>query len=210
MSSLRALHAAHAPLLLIDAASSVVQVALAHADGRWEWQTSTEESGVGIFQSVRNLSLPPSAAGGFLFCDGPGSILGIRTAAMALRTWCVLQPRPIFAYSSLAIVALACARENVGVIADARRDSWHHFQIGRGLSRLPTDQLSGDLVMPEGFRNWSTLPPGVRIIPYGLSDLLLAVGDADLFRPSPAPDAFLYEEPSYVTWSPQIHRAPAP
>ena len=32
--------------------------------------------------------------------------------------------------------------------------------------------------------------------------------DLDLFRPTDAPDAFLHEEPSYATWTPQIHRAP--
>ena len=33
--------------------------------------------------------------------------------------------------------------------------------------------------------------------------------DADLFRATDAPDAFLHEEPSYATWTPQIHRAPS-
>ena len=63
--------------------------------------------------------------------------------------------------------------------------------------------------MPEGFRHWSTLPAGVTRTPYVLADLLPAVADHDLFRATDAPDAFLHEEPSYVTWTPQIHRAPA-
>jgi len=47
-------------------------------------------------------------------------------------------------------------------------------------------------------------------VPYDLAALfaLPAVADADLFRPSPAPDAFLHEEPAYAKWVPQIHRAP--
>ena len=32
--------------------------------------------------------------------------------------------------------------------------------------------------------------------------------DVDLFHETRAPDAFLHEEPSYVTWTPKIHRAP--
>src|SRR5205085_2213208 len=106
--SLRQLRDAHAPLLLIDAASAQVQVGWLerHEDG---WQHSAEEAGVGIFQAIDALNRDVGDAGAFVFCDGPGSILGIRTAAMAIRTWNVLKPRPVFAYSSLAVVAHALA-----------------------------------------------------------------------------------------------------
>jgi tRNA threonylcarbamoyladenosine biosynthesis protein TsaB len=32
--------------------------------------------------------------------------------------------------------------------------------------------------------------------------------DAEMLISTDAPDAFLHEEPSYVTWAPHIHRAP--
>ena len=121
----------------------------------------------------------------------------------------MLKPRPVFAYASLGLVAQALARPEVGVIADARRDSWHHFQLGRGLRRRVAGELGGALMMPENFRHWSPLPAGVERVPYVLADLLPQVPDADLFHATDAPDAFLHEEPSYVTWTPQIHRAPA-
>ena len=49
---------------------------------------------------------------------------------MALRTWRMLAPRPIFAYHSLAVVAAAIGRNDVTVIADARRDAWHTLRLG--------------------------------------------------------------------------------
>lgn len=195
------------PALLLDAASAQVQVGVLTADGAATWQVSGDESGVALFQGIDKLGLDPQAMQSFIFCDGPGSVLGIRTAAMALRTWCALRPRRVFAYSSLAVVAHAWGEPDLGVIADARRDTWHHYQIGRGLRRVPQAELSGRLVMPDPFRHWSTLPPGVTRVPYVLSDLLPKIGDADLLRETSAPDAFLHEEPSYVTWTPQIHRA---
>lgn len=211
MFSFRELLAVHAPLLLIDAASKRVQVGWisgAIADARW--QSSEDEAGVAVFQCIEKLGVRLEDATAFVFCDGPGSILGIRTSAMAVRTWCMLQPRPVFAYSSLAVVAHARGRDDVGVIVDARRDAWHHYQIGRGLRRVPTSELSGELVTPEGFRNWTPLPPQVVTTSYTLADLLALprVGEADLLLATDAPDAFLHEEPSYVTWTPQIHRAP--
>ena len=208
MPTLRQLLAAHAPVLLIDAASSRVQVGLLAADGTGDWATSTEEAGVGVFQCLEQLEVYPGDVGAFIFCDGPGSVLGTRTVAMALRTWSMLTPRPMFAYHSLAVVAHALGRPGVQIIADARRDAWHCLTVGETLRRVPTAALSGELMMPEGFRHWTPLPAGVTLTPYSLAALLPQIMDEDLFRATEAPDAFLHEEPSYVTWTPQIHRAP--
>lgn len=222
MPSLRQLINAHAPLLLLDAASARVQAGwLANADlTTARWATSEKETGVGLFESVEALGVGAEMgaeigakveqAGALVFCDGPGSVLGIRTCAMALRTWNVLRPRPVFAYCSLALVAHALGRPEVGVIADARRELWHHFALGGALRRVPVAELTGELVMPENFRHWSQPPAGLTHVPYSLADLLPRVLDADLFRSTDAPDAFLHEEPSYVTWTPKIHRAPIP
>jgi tRNA threonylcarbamoyladenosine biosynthesis protein TsaB len=199
---------AHFPALVIDAASAEIQVGWLRADTPPVWHTTREEAGTGVFAGVAQLGVDPGAAGCFVFCDGPGSVLGIRTAAMALRTWHVLRPRPVFAYSSLALVAHAAGRAETGYIADARRDSWHHYELGRGLRRVPTADLAGPLAMPENFRSWTPLPAGLASVPYRVADLLAQTADADLLRATDAPDAFLHEEPSYVTWTPQIHRAP--
>jgi tRNA threonylcarbamoyladenosine biosynthesis protein TsaB len=198
------------PAVLLDAASSLVQVGVLQPDGTGQWQTSTDESGVAVFDCLRRLGLAPDRVECWIFCEGPGSVLGIRTVAMALRTWGVLRQRPVFGYSSLAVVAHAMGRRDLSVITDARRESWHHFKLGGSLRRVATAQLEGELVMPENFRHWSQLPPAVTRVPYTLADLLPRVWDADLLRVSATPDAYLPEEPNYVTWTPQIHRAPTP
>jgi tRNA threonylcarbamoyladenosine biosynthesis protein TsaB len=79
---------------------------------------------------------------------------------------------------------------------------------GGALRRVATAELTGELVMPEHFRNWSQLPPTVQRVPYTLAEMLPRVIDAELFHATDAPDAFLHEEPSYATWAPQVHRAP--
>ena len=208
MPSLRQLLAAHGTLLRIDAASARVQVGLLAAGQPARWAVSDDESGVGIFRGVEQLGVSPSAAGALVFCDGPGSVLGIRSAAMAVRAWGVLQPRPMYAYHSLALVAQALGRPSATVIADARRDAWHCVSGDAILRRVPTAELAGELIMPDDFRNWTPLPAGVTRTPYVLAELLPQVADCDLFRAVDAPDAFLHEEPSYATWTPQIHRAP--
>jgi len=212
MPSLRALLAAHAPLLLIDAASARVQVGVWPATGDARWQSSEQEAGLAIFACVEKLGGEIGALGGYVLCEGPGSILGIRTAAMAVRTWRLLAPRPVWVYRSLDLVAQALGEPGTAVIADARRDRWHVAQPGQPLQRVPTAELtSAPLAMPDGFRHWSKLPEGraIRSVPYDLATLWPRAIDANLCQPADTPEAFLHEEPAYVTWTPQIHRAPS-
>ncbi len=211
MPSLRQLLAAHTPLLLLDAASARVQVGWFESGdpAGAKWAAVDKEAGTGVFRGLEILGVDLGRARAFAFCDGPGSVLGIRTTAMALRTWSVLEARPVFAYCSLALVAAALGGNDLTVIADARRDLWHTWARGGGLRRAPAGALTGELVMPENFRAWSALPPGVRRVPYSLAELWPRVADAELLRATDAPDAFLHEEPNYATWTPQIHRAPS-
>ena len=159
MTSLRRILADHAPLLVIDSASARIQVGVfGGPEGRWA--TSEEEAGNGLFRCVESLGVDLSSVRGFAFAEGPGSVLGIRIAAMALRTWCALEPRPVFAYHALALLAQALGRPDLGLIADARRDAWHFCRLGEPVRRVPTAELAGPLAMPEGFRHWTPLPDG--------------------------------------------------
>lgn len=210
MPSLSQILKGHAPLLLIDAGSEKIQVGLLEFDGAARWSWRREEAGVGIFECIDELGVDLGCVCAFAFCEGPGSILGIRTAAMAIRTWGAMAPRPVFAYKSLAVVAHALPSPGASVIADARRGLWHRFRVGNELDRVPSSELSGELVMPEGFRHWDPLPPGTTESSYALETLfgLAPVANADLFRETHEPDAFLHQEPAYAKWVPQIHRAP--
>ncbi len=204
----------HAPLLIIDTASARVQVGLLQADGAARWRDLTEEAGTGIFRCLAALEIDLATVRSFAFCEGPGSILGIRTTAMLLRTWNVLAERPVFAFQSLGVVAHALGRAEISVIADARRDSWHCVTVnGQGvvsdLHRVPAAELTGALIMPEGFKHWTPLPTrSVERVPYLLANLLPKITTRELFRQVSEPDAFLHEEPAYLTWTPTVHRAP--
>ncbi len=210
MPCLSALLAEHRSLLVLDAASTRIQVGWLRTGEPAQWIELDDEANVAVFRAVERLpGLQLDSVGAFVFCEGPGSILGIRTVAMALRTWTLLAPRAVYHYCSLALVAHASDRPDLNVIADARRDTWHVFNRADGLRRLPPGELRGALVTPAGFRSWSPLPPETGTTPYAVGPLLEATAAAELFSRTEAADAFLHEEPSYATWTPQIHRAPA-
>jgi tRNA threonylcarbamoyladenosine biosynthesis protein TsaB len=151
----------------------------------------------------------------FAFCEGPGSMLGIRTVAMALRTWQVLKPRAVFAYQSLAIAGHFEWTQNTprdfAVIADARRETWHVQQVGADgrmppLQRVPAAGLpGGELVTPETFRAWAKPPRPAGACSYDLAKLFPALPNGDFFRAVEAPDAFQHESPEYKKWAAQVH-----
>jgi tRNA threonylcarbamoyladenosine biosynthesis protein TsaB len=245
MQSLRSLAAAHRAVLLIDSSSTRIQIGLWHRapaavaslsenqdrrDGEPPlpdaiWHASDQEAGIAIFAGVEAVltraHLSVADLDALVFCEGPGSILGIRTAAMALRIWSATGPHrlPTFAYRSLELVAhdLRCrgVPEPFAVLADARRDSWHWVAAREGgafgpLLRIAASAAAGfdgRLYTPAGFRSWGKPPGDIFTIPYDLPDLWSHQCDAALLRPAPHPDAFVHEEPAYLTWAPQIHRA---
>ncbi len=208
MPSLRQLLDTHSSLLLLDAASSRIQVGLFSRQHDARWATADTEAGIGIFTCIDQLGINPTSVSAIIFCAGPGSILGIRTSAMAIRTWNVLSPRSIYSYHSLELVAAALCDPAVSVIADARRERWHCQVQGEPIRQVEAAALPDRLLIPAGFRHWSALPDNTGTTPYDLANLLPKAADESLFTATDNPDAYLHTEPSYKQWVPQIHRTP--
>ncbi len=216
--------ARHRCVLVLDAASTVVQAGLLRAGSAPLWHRAGGDAGQQVFalaaRSLQEAGTALEAVGAFIYCDGPGSMLGTRTVAMALRTWQTLQRRPAYAYHSLALAAAHEAARTPGsdftLIADARRDAWHALTVSAGgatgpLRRLATAGLpAGELRTPEHFRAWSQPPRPVTTCSYDLAALFSAAGNAALCRAVEAPDVFQHEAPAYRQWTPSVHQAPTP
>jgi tRNA threonylcarbamoyladenosine biosynthesis protein TsaB len=220
MACLAQLLAAHGSILVLDAVSLRMQIGLLRVGQPGLWEQTRDEAGRGLFSGTENAlksaRLGIGDIGAFVFCEGPGSMLGTRTVAMALRTWLTLRPRPAFTYQSLTLAALADWRRSprpFSVIADARREAWHVQPVaadGRlgSLHRCPTAELpGGELLTPAGFRVWSKPPVNVSECHYDLDRLIAAAEAGDLFRPVTAPDVFQHHVPDYKKWSAQPHSA---
>lgn len=220
MPSLTQLLASHGRLLVLDAATTRVQVGLIRNGSPARWRSVEDEAGTGLFTATQDVLAEAGTkldeVGAFIFCEGPGSMLGTRTVAMALRTWQVLRPRPVYAYQSLALAARGAWMQEArafAVIADARRDTWHVQAVGADgrlatLQRLPAGELpAGELLTPENFRAWAQPSRPAATCSYDLAKIFSALADGDYFRAADAPDAFQHEAPEYKKWSAQVHRA---
>jgi len=208
MPSLRQLLDSHSSLLLLDAASSRIQVGLLSRQHEARWASADTEAGTGIFSCIDQLGIKPTSVSAVTFCAGPGSILGIRTSAMAIRTWNVLSPRATYSYHSLELVAAALQNSEACIIADARRERWHCQTHGKPIRQVEATEMPDRVLIPKGFRHWSKLPENTETTSYDLADLLPKAADEPLFTPTDNPDAYLHTEPSYKQWVPQIHRTP--
>lgn len=222
MSTLAQLLAQHRRILVLDAASTRTQVGLLGANAAPVWFATEAEAGTALFDGTRtvleNAGVELAAVGAFVFCDGPGSMLGTRTIAMALRTWQVLAPRPAYAYRSLAVAGhFAWTRQPraFAVIADARRDFWHvqsvnaDGKLGPGQRAAAAEMPPGELLTPEYFRAWAPPPRPAAVCSYGLAEIFGTLGECEFFQAVGAPDSFQSTPPQYRKWSAQVHQAPA-
>lgn len=214
--SFNTLRQQHHKLLIVDAASQVLQVGWIESGQDDRWVSLESEAGTGLYHALEQLAVSPNDANAFIFCEGPGSMLGIRTIVAAFRTWVALNPRPIFAFRSLELAAANLEQPGATLICDARRQSWHTLvlddagQFGE-IQRLPTTELpAGPIYTLAGFRSWTPLPsPAPTALVYDARQLSDVVADLPLLFFTADPDAFQPERPTYAKWTPRVHQAPS-
>jgi len=215
------------PILVLDAASTTTHVGLGSDKAEWSWQTSSDESGIALFRGVasclKKQGLSLGSVRTVIFCEGPGSMLGIRTAAMAIRTWATggIFSNPSFlAYSSLALAMEGVPSDSdsdpMAVAIDARRKSWYCLQrplpgiSPQEIRRIPVtemDKIASVFLLPDGFPVWNSRPKGGRNCPYRPKSLESPEVRNAILRPVERPDAFIIDPPVYQRWTPRIGRS---
>ncbi len=211
------------PLLVTDASSVG---ALAGIMGRDGWMAYRSEGGATsktFFASVQHLltetGLRIGDLQGFIFCEGPGSTMGIRINCMAVRTWVWLnadQP-PVYAYKSLEAMALIQS-DRLGhpfaIFSDLRIDQWNGIKVDS-----PSRSSPVQVVTPKDLENWPdtryhlrqrlyspAAPPGSRSLSYDIQPLQSPEDFAGLIRRVGTPKPFQTTAITFKKWAPQRHR----
>lgn len=222
MSDDNALSSSALPLLL-DASGPVVQVGIPSPEG-WRALFSDEKPALeSLFICLRKcleqVDSHATSIDALLFCEGPGSTLGLRIAATAAKT--ILhenEPSPIlYLYNALDLAAL---------IVPAHRPILAPFRKGKRLLRHPPEDgsplgeievleedeaatLAPDAIHLPGPRAWDVIPKGAETLTYDLS--LLSGGLADLapiLRPAEIPQVFDPEPAEFRKWEPARKLSP--
>ncbi|MGF1450411.1 MAG: hypothetical protein ACFB20_13470 [Opitutales bacterium] len=220
-----------APLLLLEASGPRVQVGV-WAEGRWLAFAVSEapalECLTGLVADVlENARRSLADVGGFLYDEGPGAVLGLRLAAMAIRTWQALpmhRQTPVFAFGALEVACVLLRHKGIsppyGLVTEAGLNRWLLQELGAATDTEPADAtpaarlvdaselatFSGSLYHLAQRKQWKPLPRAAEPISLDLSGLPEWIDNPRLTRLVDQPTPRLPAAKNYVKWSGQRHR----
>ena len=209
------------PCLVLDgSARAGVRVGVL-SGGRWTGQGVSPDGALeGLFGCVESALAEAKLSLGdirsFALCVGPGSVLGIRIAALAVRSWSALEPRPIFVWESLAALArsaLVAGEKGPFLVAvESRLKRWHALEVAADGSLGGPFEAEAAQLNATGLRVLasSEAAPGVLTShvagppPWsGLPDCFARPG---FLRAESRPDA-LNVAADFAVWSGERHRS---
>ena len=208
------------PCLVLDgSARAGVRVGVL-SGGRWVGQGLSPEGALeGLFGCVEvalaEAKLKLGDIRSFALCVGPGSVLGIRIAALAVRSWSALEPRPIFIWESLAGIArsaLTVGEQGPFLVAvESRLKRWHALEVSADGSLGAPFEAEAAQLNSSGHRVLasSEAAAGVLIshvaVPHPWSALPTFFAQSGFLREESRPDA-LNVANDFATWSGERHR----
>ena len=212
-------------LLFLDASSLQVQVGILRG---FEWLAFCEcerEALDSLFSGIKgclnSAKLRLEDLRGFVFCEGPGSVLGIRLAAMAINGWRSLPSHckaPVFAYYSLEAAAHLLLQRGVqppfSLISDYRRDLWNLITVFcdggvSALSRVRAEEvrmLDQSLFYLNQRKQNNPPPSSIRNCNYTFAAAPRIFEESGLLRRVDGALPYSPEKPSYAKWNAQRHQ----
>lgn len=168
------------------------------------------------------LTLPEIAS--IAFCEGPGSMLGARTASMAIRSWQAIDitgSQRLYSYSSLTAGAVLASRhpqtpESGLVVTDARRSSWNSLAYPASTvselelkdnSELEAASLS--LVTFSEFPSWTETTATLQAIDYDPISLFADKSFESYLRPVETATPLTIRSAAFKKWEAKIHTSSA-
>ena len=214
------------PALVIDGSSSSVFAGVLGDDGTWLAQAQAEGAALeSLFPTVEatlaTAQLSLAELRSFIYCEGPGSVLGLRLCAMAIETWSRLFPQSAqyYGYNSLQLcAALICADtpalDRALLVSDWKKGAWNAVTIEAGRPQ-PTSVADDEMIANWGGplyhlpqrKGWQKPPANATAVAHQ-PDRLPQV----FHLPTRTTGVELYASGINVfkKWTPERHRAPTP
>ncbi|MEM8867545.1 MAG: hypothetical protein AAGC73_04695 [Verrucomicrobiota bacterium] len=157
----------------------------------------------------------------FIYCEGPGSVLGLRLAAMALQTWQELaaQTPKFYAYNGLQMTAQALQKQtncsDALLISDWKKNAWNAAYIEAGIIRandVVDDSALEDYPHPVYHlpqrKGWQKPPPQATTLSYDPAALINLSSLEGLLRATDRVELAQTAANTFAKWTPERHRAP--
>lgn len=220
-------HSPKYPLLAIDTASRRTWVGLKLGPDQLHSKSEEQDPSKSLFRLVESVlsgaGIGLAQLASMAFCAGPGSMLGARTASMAIRTWkgiAIAGANDLFTYNSLQIGALiasnALGADSEGVVVtDARRSSWNALPFPSGarapLALMTNEELENqthDLVTFTEFPVWTKTTAILIKLNYDPTPFFKDETFLTILTPTDQANPLTVRSNEYLKWEAKIHSAP--
>ena len=210
--------------LVLDASCPTTRVAL-FREGRLIREIDSPENAMqALLASVSRLISSEGVAvrdiNGFIYCVGPGSILGIRLSVIAIKTWCSVHrvaPDYVLNYHSLAMAALTVPSETgneFAMLSEWKKNHWNVLQAGPQGVRKTIEIWDNETVLgyphpiyrlPQR-KGWADHIDRAIPVDYRLELLESSENRLQVLSPMKDWEIYVPEEKDYVKWSGERHR----
>ena len=214
--------------LVIDCSGNAVFVGL--LDTKKQWIAKVVRGGAPLEElfPVIELALSESGLslgdiGSYIYCEGPGSVLGLRLCAMAIETWTRLYPKSAkyYKYNSLQLSAHALLHANADlqdalIVADWKKGVWNALQIKSrhvGATEVIDDATLADwenliFHLPQR-KGWQNPPDKVQTLRYDPSILDTILDTKGLIRKTKRIELYNSGINTFQKWTPTRHQVQA-
>lgn len=211
-------------ILFLDASSPMVQVGILHQNKWIGYFKSKEQVLQSLFQgvevSLKMAGMELEEITSFAYCEGPGSLLGIRVVAMAIRGWIELEifkDKEVYGYNSfeLSLELIKKVYNYDGsyyVVSGARKGVWNILgseENGnvREIEDSELKKLRGDLwYFKQRKLSSEERDLDLREFDYNLENCAESFEEKELLRKIEEPDVLFVREQEYVKWDSKRHQ----
>jgi tRNA threonylcarbamoyladenosine biosynthesis protein TsaB len=214
--------------LVMDASNPACFTGVLDPNNQWLAHKSVEGPALEtLFTEVevvlQEAKIPLQGISRFIYCEGPGSTLGLRLAAMAIRTWRSLhhETLPCYAYNGLQLAAHCLLRDDPSLteallVADWKKDAWNAVTLQEGqvsackpINNATLEDWKGSKYHLPQRKGWQAPPSETATLHYNPERLDEIMDAPGLLQPVNSPEPFASAPVNFQKWIPDRHRAPA-
>lgn len=216
------------PALVIDGSGSAVFVGILDSELKWIAQTHQDGAPLEyLFPTVKDTlesaGLKLCELRSFIYCEGPGSVLGLRLCAMAIETWSHLYPHTAkyFSYNTLQFCAqlisqnLATSAQAL-LVSDWKKGAWNAVIISSGKPGTTTVMNDEAIAKFEGpvyhlpqRKGWQKPPENASTLNYKPEHLQTVLESDHLLTPTNGVELYSSGVNTFQKWTADRHRAPS-
>ena len=213
--------------LLLDASSPKVQVGLLD-EQRWlAFRCRESPALTGLFQAAQEClseaNLRWEQINSFFYCQGPGSQLGLRLAAMAIAAWqwstFIASAPKVYTYGSLHLKAALLKQSGIQapfhLLSYFRPGQWNCLSVNEAEDHFnvvkdeAVPELQGKRFFLQFHAAQQDLPAEGEWLDYRIDLLPSLLGDKDLFKAVDKATPFSPSPNEYVPWAGSRHGSKA-